>query len=307
MIEKILNLENNNILITGTGGMLGNDFMEILKNIKSNVISLNKEKLDVTEIEQVMDCAKYKPDIIIHCAAKVDADYCEEDKEYCKNVQLIGTKNIIKLAKSVDAMLFYPQSFLIFDGTEHIYEETRPNPLNYYGKMKYESEKAILSELNNSLIVRMAGFFGGYHLDKNFVGKFTKHLSSIFSNSISIQEVGDRVWQPTWTKDLAYNSLVLIANRKNGIYNMASHGSASFYDVAVHIVKCLNLEKHFIIKKVSSKKMVQMEKAIRPSHAYMHNKFLSLESIDFQRDWKDSLSEYLNNDYFKELFNENNF
>ena len=32
-------------------------------------------------------------------------------------------------------------------------------------------------------------------------------------------EIGDRVWQPTFTDDLAYNSLILLANNKSGKYN----------------------------------------------------------------------------------------
>ena len=75
----------------------------------------------------------------------------------------------------------------------------------------------------------MGGFFGGEEKDTNFVGKITSHISKLIKQGEKKMEIGDRVWQPTFTNDIAYNSLILLANNKNGKYNMASHGSCSFF------------------------------------------------------------------------------
>ena len=115
-------------------------------------------------------------------------------------------------------------------------------------------------------------------------------------------EIGDRVWQPTYTNDLAYNSLILLANNKNGKYNMASHGSCSFFELTNELLKILNIEKVFTINRISAKILNEREVARRPLSVVMSNSRLKQENLDRQRDWEISLKEYLKKPYFKNLF-----
>jgi dTDP-4-dehydrorhamnose reductase len=195
--------------------------------------------------------------------------------------------------------IFYPQSFLIYDGgPDLINEQTTPAPLSVYGRYKLEAEEILLKDSSDHLIIRMGGMFGGYEKDKNFIGKFSRHISGLIKKNIKSQNVGDRIWQPTYTKDLAYNSLVLISEGKKGVYNMASHGEASFFDIAEEIVKYFDLG--IIINKISNKDFV--EKAKRPERAVLSNSKLESEGVDLQRDWKTGLLDYLDSDYFRRLF-----
>ena len=87
--------------------------------------------------------------------------------------------------------LFYPQTFLIFDGESlPINENTLPNPLCIYGKHKLQAE-LLLNDFQNSLVVIMGGFFGGRELDKNFVGKIIPHISQLIKSNVTSIEVGD--------------------------------------------------------------------------------------------------------------------
>lgn len=110
------------------------------------------------------------------------------------------------------------------------------------------------------------------------------------------------MWQPTYTNDLAYNCLVLLADDKNGVYNMASHGKASFYELTLKIISLLKIEREINIVPISSSKFSKKENAKRPEIAIMDNKKLKQESIDFQRDWKHGLKEYLSQRYFRDMF-----
>ena len=247
--DSISLLNKKTILLTGSNGMLGTSFEQIIKEKSpdTNLISPSKERMDIINKEQVLSYADEQIDIIIHCAAKVDAEFCEKNSKKSSEIIVEGTNNIIDLASITNAKIFYPQSFLIFDGkSQPIIENTKPVPLCRYGQDKFLAEKNILKNHSNSLIVRMGGFFGGYEKDKNFVGKIIPHLSKLIETGEKQIDVGDRIWQPTYTNDIAYNSLVLLSKNKNGVYNMASHEQVSFYDLTLKIASLLEINDKII-------------------------------------------------------------
>ena len=228
---------------------------------------------------------------------------CEEDKKKGKANILEGTKNIINFAKINNSKVFYPQSFLIYNDTNKLIDEnTIPKPLSEYGNLKLEAENIVLNSSSNAISVRMGGFFGGEEKDNNFVGKITSHIAKLIKAGENNMEIGDRVWQPTFTNDLAYNSLILLANNKNGKYNMASHGSCSFFELTNELLKILNIEKVFTINRISAKILNKREIARRPLSVIMSNSRLKQENLDRQRDWEISLKEYLKKPYFNNLF-----
>ena len=296
-------LSGKTILITGAGGMLGRGFMDCLANIGDvDVQGRDHALLDITDRPSVLELTKLNPDFIIHCAADVNAERCEAQPDQCRQVQVDGTQNIADLAVATGAQVLYPQSFLIFDGQEiPILEKTEPAPMSVYGKCKYEAEQVLLSALPNALVVRMAGFFGGDEKDKNFVGKFVHHLFEMIQAGTKSYEVGDRVWQPTYTLDLASNCLLLLANEKHGLYNMSCHGRASFYELAIACVEELELSAFMQIIQTSEAAVTGDETAPRPALGIMENRRLIDENLDRQRPWREALAAYLQRPYFQEL------
>ena len=298
-------LSGRKFLITGSNGMLGNSFLTQLKtHIKApKIYCFNKSEFNVSDPNSFVKYKDLKPDYIIHCAALVNADYCEKNKEEGKINILNGTKNIVNFAKINNSKIFYPQSFLIYDESNKIVnEDSIPNPLSEYGSLKLQAENIVLKSSNNTLSVRMGGFFGGEKKDNNFVGKIVPHISKLIKQGQNKMDIGDRIWQPTFTDDIAYNSLILLANNKSGKYNMASHGSCSFFELTYEIIKILNISKTFTINKISAKILSKREIARRPLSLIMTNRRLIDENLNRQRDWKISLKEYIEKPYFKDLF-----
>lgn len=290
------------IVVTGADGMLGRGFKQVLVGSNSSVQFFNHQELDVSESSCVKKIVESSPDLIVHCAALVNADYCENNYQEAFDVTVGGMENVIQAADVCGSKIFYPQSFLIFDGRETpINESTIPNPLSVYGQLKYEAEKKLLASIVPSLVVRMAGFFGGMEKDKNFVGKFIIHLIKLIKAGVQSVDVGDRVWQPTYTKDLALNSMKLLNEGRSGIYNMSCHGEASFYELAVKIVEYLGLDSRIIVNQVSSEQFNSKEPAKRPLKAIFDNEKLIADGMDIQRDWQVALKEYLSDPYFKKL------
>lgn len=290
-----------NILITGGAGMLGTAFTEFLTGSRHRMRSLAHADLDVRDRSRVLAEAAFAPDVVIHAAGIVNADYCEEHRDECFESHVSGTENIIELCRMTGAKLFFPQSFLIFDGTEApATEETSPRPLSVYGEAKWCAEQKVREQLPAALIVRMGGFFGGYEKDKNFVGKFAQRLKkNVVANQKSLQGI-ERIWQPTFTEELARNSVYLIEQNATGVYHMASHGSASFFDVARAMVEILGFDERISIEKVPSSYFEEICR--RPENGTMENKRLQAEGRDRMSHWRAALAEYLRRPYFQNLF-----
>lgn len=150
------------ILITGSTGMLGLELVKVLKWKKFHVIEVRHKHgtsmaFDITSKRMIMAFKEQVPklDAIIHLAAMTDVNRCELNKRVCFRTNVIGTRNMVNLAKDYGSKLIYISTPMIFSGVTGNYTETsRVAPLNYYSKTKYLGEVAVL-KYNSSLIIRV--------------------------------------------------------------------------------------------------------------------------------------------------------
>jgi dTDP-4-dehydrorhamnose reductase len=292
------------ILITGGKGMLGSSFERIAKRMfeSAEVLSLGKDELDVTNARVVASVQRqFQPDLILHCAALVNAELCETEPELAKEIILIGTKNLVDSTDRSKTKLIYPQSFLVYDCKElPITEATQPNPSFVYGHEKYHAEKYIRDHIENHIVVVMAGFFGGFEKDKNFVGKIIPSILQKIGERKDVIEIGDRIWQPTYTDDLAHNTLLLATRGRSQRYCLSSFGECSFAELASEIIDNLGIGNRIQVKTIPSGVVAKTENAKRPQRAVVSNQKAIDEGLCTMRDWRVSLKEYLSSAYFLE-------
>lgn len=293
------------ILITGGEGMLGSDAAQVAREVASfEVWAPGHQELDVTDSEAVKravdwTCSGQSPGLVFHCAALVNVEACAADGAYARRTIVDGARHVALACQAAGTRIIYPQSFLIFgNANELIDDDTVPEPLSIYGKLKLEAEELFLEHTLNPLIIRMAGFFGGGRRDKNFVGRIVPVLAEAITEGRQSFTVGDRIWQPTWTLDLARNAIALALADKHGTYQMASKGEASFFEVAQVIVECLGWSDRLALQKVSSSEVEGTMNGLRPQRAVFVSKRLESEGIDLQRPWRDALCDYLEDSFF---------
>lgn len=291
------------VLVTGGKGMLGREFAaEAQWHGGITIDAPGRDELDVRDVAALMARApSVEGGWIVNCAARVDVEGCARDPDTARAIIVDGTRNAVALAKAAGARLFYPQSFLVYDGaTNPIPETETPRPLSLYGQLKYEAEQVILDAMDDALIVRMAGFFGGEDKDKNFVGRIIPVMFDAMQRGETVFKVGDRVWQPTWTRDLAANSLHLMLAGATGTWQMACHGQATFAELAHEIVVALGWSHRFAIETVDATLVAQSELGRRPDVAVLSCERLKAESMDLQRDWRATLHAYLRHPFFNQ-------
>ena len=149
--------------ITGGAGQLGYDLIKELKKRKQDdYLAPTIEELDITDLEALRKVVKdYNPDVIYHLAAYTAVDKAEENKDLCYQINVVGTENIVSVAKEVKAKVIYISTDYIFQGNKDgIYEVLdEANPINYYGYTKFLGEEEV-KKLKDFLIVRISWVFG---------------------------------------------------------------------------------------------------------------------------------------------------
>lgn len=285
------------VFVTGANGMLGTAICDVLGE-KHKVISLGHDEFDVTDPGAWNSISSFqtKPDIIIHCAAftQVDAAENEPGKELWEtNVNSI--RSLCDVCLRLNIGVVYPQSFLVLRDQPEIHGSNSKEiqPLGWYAKSKWQAEEVLRQKLppNLRMIIRLGGFFGGGpDVDKNFVGLFLKRILPAALNRGDDQiTIGDRIWQPTWTRDIANVFCWCLEKPWRESYQYATQDFASFADLAQSILDILDIRNVKICKVPSSQIPVA---APRPQQIIMQSSD-ELIASNFVNPYQARLKEYL--------------
>jgi len=245
------------VLITGAGGMLGKDMAEIFaKDRKYKVFGTIREggikKPDVayikTDLRKVKDLKivllKSKPDIIIHCAAMVNLDACEENK---KDVDLlhIGSTEALSSYKNKAVKFIYISTDSVFNGKSGNYTELdKPDPINYYSQSKLKGEQIAMTNNKNSLIVR-TNIYGFHTPPGNSLVEWALHNFTLKNN---INGFTDVFFNPVYTKQLVRTIKYILENKKDilGMLNVGSTRPLSKYAFLKSLATHFNFEPTLI-------------------------------------------------------------
>ncbi len=291
--------QNKKVFIAGCGGMLGKAVYEQFAphcQVLATDIDLNESWLeygDVIDYQQILEKAlKFEPDLIINLAALTDLEYCEKNPAITWKTNALGAENMALVSKKLNATHIYISTAGIFDGRQEYYNDfEQPNPLSVYAKSKYYGETAIEKMLDNYFIFR-AGWMmgGGIEKDKKFINKIFKQ---VLEGKKELFVVEDKLGTPTYTVNFAESMFEIVQTELYGLYNMVCEGSCSRYDVAVEFIRLLGLEKKININIVDSEYFKEEYFAPRPFSEKLLNLKLSSRGIDFMKNWKECLEDYV--------------
>ncbi|MHA1381289.1 MAG: dTDP-4-dehydrorhamnose reductase family protein [Candidatus Helarchaeota archaeon] len=249
------------VLITGSSGMLGKDIFEILSEVQSFNIygfdrifnpKISKDNQivgDLTDYNLLIDnLNNISPDIIIHCAAIVNLNICEENKKTAAALHCEVT-NKLSSYNSISTKFIYISTDSVFDGKRGDYTETdTPNPINYYANSKLKGEKAALQSNDNTIIVRTNIYGFNYPLGNSLAEWAIKNLKQ----GKSINGFTDTIFNAIYTKQLARIIRdLIIKNNYNGILNIAGNEYVSKYEFLLRLAKVFNYSPDLIKKSYS--------------------------------------------------------
>lgn len=275
------------VLVTGVKGQLGYDVMKELAKRKIEAVGVDIEDMDITDpvaVERVITTKNV--DAVIHCAAYTAVDAAEDAKELCRKVNAVGTRNIARVCKNIDAKMLYISTDYVFDGQgERPWEpDDAKAPLNFYGLTKFEGELAVQEFLERYFIVRISWVFGVN--GKNFV----KTMLRLGQERGAVGVVADQIGSPTFTPDLAVLLVDMITTEKYGVYHATNEGYCSWYEFACEIFKTAGMDQVKVSPLTSDAFPV---KAKRPANSRMDKTALDRAGFNRLPSWQDALKRYI--------------
>lgn len=295
------------IAVTGTTGLVGSRFKELLKE-KFEIFEVNSSSgIDIRDKNLVFNSLQnFNPSLILHFAGKTNVDACEEDKENdlkklkdlnisngesvdfskinfedFKNdngafaINVVGTKNLADYAKENNSKMIYISSDFVFQGNKEYYsEEDVADPVDWYGMTKYFGEEMMLESLQDYIIARPAYPYGFKNdIKKDLLWK----IVDFFEKGDEVSLIYDQIITPTFIDDMVLGLEFLINKNVSGIYHLVGDSFVSPYEIGVLVSEILGYKNK--IKKVSLED-VYKDKARRPFKVRLEND--KLEQLGFK-------------------------
>jgi dTDP-4-dehydrorhamnose reductase len=208
--------------------------------------------LDISDVEHVHDLFSLeKPEVVVHCAALVNADYCETNPQDAEKINLQGSLAVFEAAARVGAKVVFMSSSYVFSGDSGPYrEQDEPDPINRYGGMKLQAERRLQSMDAESLIARTTVLYG-WNVGPQRLN-FVTWLIQQLGERKRVNIVTDQTATPSYVWDVARAVLGLVKTRKHGIYNVVGPDSMSRHDLSLLVAEVFGLDRTLITAITSS-------------------------------------------------------
>lgn len=244
------------ILMTGATGLVGSKFVDLYGD-KYEIIDLGRDengaRVDITDLAALEEAVQKFPEakIILHLAAYTDVNGAFEQtgdqNGIAYQVNVIGTENIIEMARAYDKHLVHISTAFVFDGQKPTpYLETdQPRAIEWYGQTKLWAEEKIMKAAKEGwsdwTILRIDQPFR----DDEFPKKDGLHkiIMGLKDGSLYPQFTS-HYFGPTYINDLVKIFDLIIRKKgdfKGEIYHASSGEQWSDYDFAQMINEELKL------------------------------------------------------------------
>jgi dTDP-4-dehydrorhamnose reductase len=271
-------------LVTGAGGMLGRDLVDVLGQAGAEVTAVTRAQLDITDPAQVA-AAVPGHDVVLNAAAWTDVDGAEENEEAATRVNGVGPQLLAATCAAEGARLVQFSTDYVFAGTATTpYPEDEPlAPRSAYGRSKAAGETAVRLLLpDSSYIVRTAWLYGEH--GSNFV----RTMANLQATRDVLDVVDDQRGQPTWTRDVATATVKLLqADAPAGTYHATSTGETTWYGLARAVFSALGADPDRVRPTTTDR---YPRPAPRPAYSALGHAAWAGAGVSPIGDWQDRLT-----------------
>jgi dTDP-4-dehydrorhamnose reductase len=225
-------------LVTGAGGMLGQDLVRVLRGAGHEVTAARRADLDVRDAAAV-GRAVAGHDVVVNAAAWTAVDAAETAEAEAFTLNAVAPALLARAARAARVRLVHVSTDYVFDGsaTQPYAEDAPLAPRSAYGRTKAAGEWAVRAGSPDALVVRTAWLYGAGG------PCFPKTIARAAAERGGISVVADQVGQPTWTRDVAGLVLALVdAGAPPGSYHATSAGRVSWHGFARAVVVAAGLD-----------------------------------------------------------------
>jgi dTDP-4-dehydrorhamnose reductase len=237
------------VLVTGAGGMLGRDLVEVLEGRGGlKVTAAARADLDVTAPDAVR-AAVAGHDVVLNAAAWTDVDAAEAAEQAATAVNGGAVAALAEACADTGARLVHVSTDYVFGGTVFPGTSTTPYPedapvapVNAYGRGKLAGEQAVARLLPDAgYVVRTAWLYGAH--GRNFAATMLR----LAATRDTLDVVDDQHGQPTWAYALAERLAALAeaavdGRAPAGIYHGTAAGATTWCGFARAVFEEVGLD-----------------------------------------------------------------
>lgn len=239
------------IAVTGALGTVGSEL------VRRGAVPISSDILNAEQI--AFEIAETSPDVIFHCAAATDVEWCEKNPKEAFAINAKGVGNVVDGFRGHFIYLSSDHIFNGYKGWKGYSEKDKPKPINQYGATKWAGELVSSYGVSESHIIRSSKVLTYKliepELRRMVVEAETLEFSDVlFRSFIHVRHFVESL--------LRYVSNI---DKMPGILNIAGRNSISYYHMWLEIANVFNLDQRRIVAR-----KVPLDEATatpRPLHA----------------------------------------
>ena len=267
--------------------MLGQELVREFSGNGNEVLTWDKEEIDITKKEEVnKKISDLKPEIIINAAAYNAVDKIEEgEKELAEAVNGYAVGNLSESSEAVGATLIHFSTDYVFEGKEidGYKEDDEPRPQSVYAASKRLGEEQLKNE--KYYLIRTSRLFGKPATSEGAKKSFVDVMLKCAEERDCLELVDEEVSSPTYVLDLAKRTREIIEWKKPfGIYHITNSGGCTWYGWAKKIFELSG--KSIKLAPVGAERFPRPAK--RPKYSVLLN-----TKLPPMRKWEEALLDYL--------------
>jgi dTDP-4-dehydrorhamnose reductase len=222
------------ILLTGARGQVGWELQRTLSSL-GEVVALDSGALNLADAAAVRRVVRdIAPAVIVNPAAFTAVDKAESESGLAQAVNAIAPGILAEEAARLDALLLHYSTDYVFNGSGSApwREDDACDPLNVYGASKLAGERAIGASGCRHLVFRTSWVYGARG------SNFLLTMRRLMSERPELKIVADQIGAPTWCRDLAEATALILSRVSGGgfdqwgVYHMSNGGETSWHGFA---------------------------------------------------------------------------
>lgn len=255
--RKGMSKPNKTILLTGVSGLFGAnavlemhekaDWVGVVNRHPINLPGLRVEKCNLLDSADVLSLIeRVKPDHLIHAAAEANVDRCEDHREEVTQLNVEVPRFLAQACRDREIHFTHFSTDAFFDREGYVFkEEDEPCPVNFYGETKARSERAVLKENPQALIVRV-NFFGWSPVAQRRLNLGEWIVTDLMKNE-KLQLFGDVIFTPLYAAVLGRAVTELSLQKASGIYHVVGDDTVSKLEFGQRLCRRFGLNEELII------------------------------------------------------------
>ena len=224
------------ILLLGATGQVGHELTRTLAPL-GTVRAPGRDEVDLAAPETLRRAvAQVDPALVVNAAAYTDVDGAEDEPERAAMLNAEAPRVLAEAAREAEAWLVHYSTDYVFDGKKRTpyTEDDTPNPINVYGRTKWNGEQALRDVGERSVVLRTSWVYS------NRRSNFVRTMLGLVDEHETLTVVDDQIGVPTWAGWLAeatatIGEQLLAAGDPSplrGLYHLAGTGQTSWYGFA---------------------------------------------------------------------------